>query len=267
VYELQKTLDADRERAARNARVALATNRDYPYFTQICPPFSQYAGAEGDYLDAVRNTFIDFKERLASQGVEITQAGLETLAEVSDDNTSLNWADLQTFERAWEHLCEVGYLKEGSAYTVTTQPPAPVQQEPDLESFDTLLKTRSTDDPVLRRAAHDFAIREAQPTFQAWTDSLRTSFGYSIPLEVAKQVSDWFIRTNNSFLDRAAYDKCRRAFVREGIMPRTCLTADDLAGEEMNGLDLNTVEGRRRAAQLHREGIRRAEALQNQFQS
>jgi hypothetical protein len=50
-------------------------------------------------------------------------------------------------------------------------------------------------------------------------------------------------------------------------MPRTCLTPDDLAAEEMESLDIRTPEGRRRAAQLHREGIRRAEASQNQFQS
>ncbi len=42
-------------------------------------------------------------------------------------------------------------------------------------------------------------------------------------------------------------------------MPRTCLTPDDLAAEEMESLDIRTAEGRRRAAQLHREGLRRAE--------
>jgi hypothetical protein len=130
------------------------------------------------------------------------------------------------------------------------------------------LRKHSTDDPVLKRAAHDFAIREAQPVFNEWVGTLADNFGYVMPLSTMKIVSDWFIRNNNSFLDRAAYDKCRRAFIREGIMPRTCMTADDLAAEELDTLNLNSVEGRRRAAQLHREGLRRAEnAVQNQFQS
>ena len=145
---------------------------------------------------------------------------------------------------------------------VTRKPKPQNPKEPD---FDTLLATRSTDDPILRNAAQDFAIREAQPTFQAWTESLMNSFGYAMSLPIAKQVSDWFIRMNRSFLDRRAYDDCRKSFVREGLFPRTCLTADDLAAEELDGLNLNTAEGRRRAAQLHREGLRRAES-QNQSQ-
>jgi hypothetical protein len=41
-----------------------------------------------------------------------------------------------------------------------------------------------------------------------------------------------------------------------------------LDAEEMDTLEIRTPEGRRRAAQLHREGLRRAEASQNQsFQS
>ena len=268
IKEYQKTLDADTERACKNARYGLSLP-NYPFFSEICPPFSEYAGEGGGYLDAVRNTFIDFKERLASQGVEITQAGLENLASLSDDNLSLNWTDLQTFERVWEHLVEVGYARPGRDYTVREEvhQPAPVKPEP-RGDFDTLLKTRPADDPELRNAAHEFAIAEAQPTFQAWTESLMNSFGYAMSLPIAKQVSDWFIRTNHSFLDRSAYDECRRAFVREGLMPRTCLTADDLAGEEMDKLDIRTAEGRRRAAQLHREGLRRAESAVNQsFQS
>jgi hypothetical protein len=268
VREYQKTLDADRERAARNARYSLSLP-NCTYLAEICPPFSQYTGKEEDYLDSVRNTFInEFQTRLESTGVNLTQAGLESLAELSDNNTSLNWTDARTFNSVWEHMCEVGYARPGRDYTVReVHQPAPVKPEP-RGDFDTLLKTRPADDPELRNAAHEFAIAEAQPTFQAWTESLMNSFGYAMSLPIAKQVSDWFIRMNRSFLDRSAYDECRRAFVREGLMPRTCLTADDLAAEEMESLDIRTPEGRRRAAQLHREGIRRNESAVNQsFQS
>jgi hypothetical protein len=269
IKEYQKTLDADRERAARNARYNLSLP-NCAYLAEICPPFSGYTGRVEDYLDSVRNTFInEFQPYLERTGVNLTQAGLESLAELSDNNTSLNWTDARTFNSVWEHMCEVGYARPGRDYTVREEvhQPAPVKPEP-RGDFDTLLKTRPADDPELRNAAHEFAIAEAQPTFQAWTESLMNSFGYAMSLPIAKQVSDWFIRMNRSFLDRSAYDECRRAFVREGLMPRTCLTADDLAAEEMESLDIRTPEGRRRAAQLHREGIRRNESAVNQsFQS
>jgi hypothetical protein len=270
VREIEKTLNADRERAARNARYDLSLP-NCAYLAEICPPFSGYTGEESGYLDAVRNTFVnEFQPYLENTGVTLTQSGLESLAALSDRNTSRNWADITTFEKTWEHLVVVGYAREGRDFTVTEQAktePAPKPTNPS-EDFETLLKTRAADDPVLRNAAHEFAIAEAQPTFQAWTESLMNSFGYAMSLPIAKQVYDWFIRTNHSFLDRAAYDKCRRAFVREGLMPRTCLTQEDLDAEEMDTLEIRTPEGRRRAAQLHREGIRRAEASQIQsFQS
>jgi hypothetical protein len=265
VRRYEQTLNADREQKARNARYEL-TLPDYAYFLECgCPPFSDYAGKEGDYLDAVRNTFLEFQTHLESTGVNLTQAGLESLAELADKNTGLNWTDVRCFDSVWEHLLETGYAREGRDFTVTEQDkPAPQPKAKQAPDFDTLLATRSADDPELRNAAHEFAIEEAQPTFLAWTDSLRNSFGYEMSLPIAKQVSDWFIRTNHSFLDRAAYDKCRRAFVREGLMPRTCLTQEDLDAEEMDTLEIRTVEGRRRAAQLHREGLRRAEASQIQ---
>jgi hypothetical protein len=268
VREVEQTLNADRERAARNARYNLSLP-NCAYLAEICPPFSGYTGKEEDYLDSVRNIFInDFQPYLERTGVALTQSGLESLAALSDRNTSLNWADLRTFQFVFEHLCEVGYAREGRDYTVTEQAktePAPVESA--SESFDTLLRTRSIDDPVLKNAARDAATIECQPVFTEWVASLADNFGYVLPLSVAKYVERWFIQNNRSFLDRTAYDACRRACVREGLMPRTCLTADDLAGEEMDGLDLTTVEGRRRAAQLHREGLRRAEQALSQNQS
>ena len=111
VREVEKTLNADRERAARNARYNLSLP-NCAYLAEICPPFSGYTGKEEDYLDSVRNTFInEFQTRLESTGVNLTQAGLESLAELSDNNTSLNWTDARTFNSVWEHMCEVGYAR------------------------------------------------------------------------------------------------------------------------------------------------------------
>src|SRR5580700_4313898 len=159
VREIEKTLNADRERAARNARYDLSLP-NCAYLAEICPPFSGYTGEESGYLDAVRNTFVnEFQPYLERTGVTLTQAGLESIAALSDINTSLNWADLRTFQFVFEHLCEVGYCREGRDYNVTEQAktePAPKPTNPS-EDFETLLKTRAADDPVLRNAAHEFA--------------------------------------------------------------------------------------------------------------
>src|SRR5580700_8237681 len=58
IKEYQKTLDADRERAARNARYNLSLP-NCAYLAEIAPPFSGYTGRVEDYLDSVRNTFIN----------------------------------------------------------------------------------------------------------------------------------------------------------------------------------------------------------------
>ena len=271
IKEYQKTLDANTERACKNARYDLSCP-DCAYVAEIAPPFSEYTGRVEDYLDSVRNTFVnEFQPYLERTGVNLTQSGLESLAAVSERNTSRNWAELRTFQSVWDHLVEVGYAREGRDYTVTeakTEHSEPAPVESASESFDALLRTRSIDDPVLKNATRDAATIECQPVFNEWVTSLADNFGYVLPLSVAKHVERWFIHNNRSFLDGTAYDACRRACVREGLIPRTCLTADDLAGEEMDKLDLTTVEGRRRAAQLHREGLRRAESVvQNQFQS
>src|ERR1700683_2999116 len=134
IKEYQKTLDADTERACKNARYALSCP-DCAYLAEIAPPFSEYTGRVEDYLDSVRNTFLEFQTRLESTGVALTQSGLESLAAVSDINTSLNWSDLRTFPFVFEHLCEVGYARQGRDYTVTeqakTEPaPQPKQREP-----------------------------------------------------------------------------------------------------------------------------------------
>ena len=273
VRRYEQTLNADREQKARNARYELSLP-NCAYLAEIAPPFSGYTGQESEYLDAVRNTFVnEFQPRLASTGVNLTQAGLELLASLSEDNLGLDWTKLRTFQLVFEHMCEVGFAKEGRDFIITEQAktehsePAPVQESAS-ESFDALLRTRSIDDPVLKNAARDAATIECQPVFTEWVTSLADNFNYVLPLSVAKYVERWFIQNNRSFLDRTAYDACRRACVREGLMPRTCLCPDDLAGEEMDGLDIRTPEGRRRAAQLHREGLRRVESAVNQsFQS
>src|SRR5277367_339836 len=78
VREVEAQLTADRIEKMRRARIDLM-NPDYPYFAEICPAYAQYAGTEDSYIDAVRAAFLSLRDSLASQGVTVTQAGLDLL--------------------------------------------------------------------------------------------------------------------------------------------------------------------------------------------
>jgi hypothetical protein len=246
IKEYQKTLDADTERACKNARYGLSLP-NYPFFSEICPPFSEYAGEGGGYLDAVRNTFIDFKERLASQGVEITQAGLENLASLSDDNLSLNWTDLQTFERVWEHLVEVGYARQGRDYTVTEQAktePAPQPKQREPQSYE-----------ELRAAAEAEYLATAQPVWNDFQTYLMENWGVSLTtsqrheaIETAKRLNlnpcipDSWITVKNNLVRRQVIPECRTVderlsdFIETVNVPVNSPTGRKLIQEERNRL-------------------------------
>ena len=212
VRELEKTLNADRQEQMRNARYGLSLP-DYPYFLEICPSFSQYAGEEGNYLDSVRNTFLEFKERLDAAGVNLTQAGLESLAELSDNNTSLNWTDARTFNSVWEHMCEVGYARQGRDYTVTEQKqpePAPVKpREP--QAYEDL-----------RTAAEAEYVAMARPVWNDFQTYLMENWGVALTtsqqheaLETAKRLNlnpcipDSWITVKNNLVRRQVLPECR----------------------------------------------------------
>jgi hypothetical protein len=246
IKEYQKTLDADTERACKNARYGLSLP-NYPFFSEICPPFSEYAGEGGGYLDAVRNTFIDFKERLASQGVEITQAGLNNLASLSDDNLSLNWTDLQTFERVWEHLVEVGYARPGRDYTVErakTEPQPQAREPREPQSYE-----------ELRAAADAEYLAMAQPVWNDFQTYLMENWGVSLTtsqrheaIETAKRLNlnpcipDSWITVKNNLVRRQVIPECRTVderlsdFIETVNVPVNSPTGRKLIQEERNRL-------------------------------
>lgn len=213
VRALEKTLGADRERACRNARYDL-TLPDYKYFLEICPPFSGYTGKEEDYLDAVRNTFLAFRDSLASQGTTLTQAGLELLAALSDDNLGLDWTNPQTFTATWRHLLEVGFLRQGRDFTVeerrATEEPQPTEpREP--QSYE-----------ELRTAAEAEYLAMAQPVWNDFQTYLMENWGVALTasqqheaLETAKRLNlnpcipDSWITVKNNLVRRQVIPECR----------------------------------------------------------
>jgi hypothetical protein len=245
IKEYQKTLDADTERACKNARYALSCP-DCAYLAEIAPPFSEYTGAEGDYLDAVRNTFInEFQPYLERTGVTLTQAGLELLAELADKNTSLSWVDLRTFERVWEHAVEVGYARQGRDYVTEakTEPaPQPKQREP--QSYE-----------ELRTAAEAEYLAMAQPVWNDFQTYLMENWGVSLTtsqrheaIETAKRLNlnpcipDSWITVKNNLVRRQVIPECRTVderlsdFIETVNVPVNSPTGRKLIQEERNRL-------------------------------
>ena len=186
---------------------------DYKYFLEICPPFSGYTGEEENYLDAVRNTFLAFRDSLASQGTTLTQAGLELLAALSDDNLKLDWTNPQTFTATWRHLLEVGYARQDRDFTVTEQKqPEPAKTEPrEPQTYD-----------ELRNAADAEYLAMARPVWDGFQDYLRDGWGLIMTdsqrhecLETCKRMnlnpclSESWITVNNNLVRRKVLPECR----------------------------------------------------------
>ena len=248
IKEYQKKLDADTERACKNARYGLSLP-NYPYFSEICPPFSGYTGEESGYLDAVRNTFVnEFQPYLGRTGVTLTQAGLESLAALSDINTSLNWADLRTFQFVFEHLCEVGYCREGRDFTITEQK----QQEPQPQE-ESRREPQSYEE--LRNAAEAEYLAMAQPVWNDFQTYLMENWGVSLTtsqrheaIETAKRLNlnpcipDSWITVKNNLVRRQVIPECRTVderlsdFIETVNVPVNSPTGRKLIQEERNRL-------------------------------
>jgi hypothetical protein len=250
IKEYQKTLDADRERACKNARYALSCP-DCAYLAENCPPFSEYTGRVEDYLGSVRNTFVnEFQPYLERTGVALTQSGLESLAALSDINTSLNWADLRTFQFVFEHLCEVGYCREGRDFNSTEQK----QQEPAPKP-----QAREPREPQsyeeLRTAAEAEYLSMAQPVWNDFQTYLMENWGVSLTtsqrheaIETAKRLNinpclaDGWIQVKNNLVRRQVIPECRTVderlsdFIETVNVPVNSPTGRKLIQEERNRL-------------------------------
>ncbi len=237
IKEYQKTLDADRERAARNARYNLSLP-NCTYLAESCRPFSEYTGAEGDYLDAVRNTFIDFKERLASQGVEITDAGVQLLASLSDDNLSLNWSSPATFPAVWEHLCEVGYARQGRDFTITEQKQQEPQPQREPQSYE-----------ELRTAAEAEYLAMARPVWNDFQTYLMENWGVALTASQQHEALETAKRLNLNPCIPDSWITVKNNLVRRQVLPE-CRTVDERLSAFIETVpDVSSPSGRRAIAE------------------
>jgi hypothetical protein len=242
VREYQKTLDADTERACKNARYALSCP-DCAYVAEIAPPFSEYTGEESGYLDAVRNTFVnEFQPYLESTGVTLTQSGLESLAALSDRNTSRNWADITTFKKTWEHLVVVGYAREGRDFTITEQKqpePAPQPTNPrEPQSYE-----------ELRTAAEAEYLAMAQPVWNDFQTYLMENWGVSLTTSQRHEAIETAKRLNLNPCIPDSWLTVKNNLVRRQVIPE-CRTVDERLSAFIETVpDVSSPSGRRAIAE------------------
>jgi hypothetical protein len=241
IKEFQKTLDADRERACKNARYGLSIP-DYPYFAEICPRYLEYTGRVEDYLDSVRNTFInEFQPYLERTGVALTRSGLESLASLSDMNTSLNWTDLRTFQFVFEHLCEVGYARQGRDYTVREEvktEPAPTKPKTEPQSYE-----------ELRTAAEAEYLAMAQPVWNDFQTYLMENWGVSLTTSQQHECLETCKRLNLNPCSPDSWITVKNNLVRRQVIPE-CRTVDERLSAFIETVpDVSSPTGRRAIAE------------------
>ena len=111
---------------------------------------------------------------LRRTGLTLTQAGLELLAELSDNNTSLNWTDVTDISILCLSICaRLATLGEGRDYTVKEQATRPPQ-----------LQAREPREPQsyeeLRTAAEAEYLAMAQPVWNDFQTYLMENWGVSL---------------------------------------------------------------------------------------
>lgn len=245
--------------AERALNATMLTARNHRAAALLTIPSSELAelipseNVTENLVPRIREAFNTFRLSLENQGVKLHESFTKKLLQISEVNPSLRWSDAETFRQVFLYGSECGVWTESDL----TLPPTPEvkREQPKTKSFDEILATERDPD-VLRNAVFQQAMGvEAKETWSGWESSLYTHFGYTLPEKVGRTAAAWFQRQNRSYLDKSAYDDCRKAFVKEGLMPAHLLTRSEQFEIEMDGLNLDTVEGQRRANQLHRASV------------
>jgi hypothetical protein len=206
-----------------------------------------------------RDQYQDFVMNLPKTGFILSDAGAQRLiffcvAQAMTQNADL--ANPETYRIAFDRLyqlgCfdevkgEIGYDESQRVEVPVAEQPAPV---PTIEGLNLSTKAGEKIARELVSAAVFGPDGDAKIVFGEWLDSLAKNFEYVMPEEVQREVIALFQKNNRSFLDRKSYDEARLNLVRRGLMPSSCLTAQDRLSMSIESADTRSYEGRRSLAQ------------------
>jgi hypothetical protein len=211
-------------------------------------------------VQAIRNAFDAFRLGLDNRGVTLLPAGLTKLQRVAELNETVDWANPESFTKAFDYIESLGAFNDTDR-TVPAQ--APVEQpaiQPTAEpTLDELLETTSSEtregraklrDAVQRAAVHG----EYHATWSAFEASLFQNFGGFVLTPIQKQTFyDTMLRRGMNFHRPKDYDAVRVALCKSGDLPSGLLYPSERLELEMEMSDLNDRNVRRQFAQRSRE--------------
>jgi hypothetical protein len=169
-------------------------------------------------------------------GIPIHESGVAKIRKVAAKNLTIDIRQPENIRKIYDYMNDLGVFT--SEDVTVPRPVAPVVQPgperaPDLSELETLnLSSREGAARGRELAnAHYYSV-EAAAVYQRWTSFLYDTFKYVLTAEAKKAAIQFFIDTNSSYLDPKAWEKARRSLVRRGLMPRTCLTPEEVVAEQ-----------------------------------
>ncbi len=244
-----------------------------PWMVENLPQISPEANAGKSIeqvVQEIRGSFDAFRLGLDTRGVTLLPAGLTKLQRVAELNESVDWANPESFTKAFDYI-EFLRAWNDTDRTIPVQTPVeqPVTQPTAEQTLDELLETTSSEtregrakirDAVQRAAVHG----EYHATWSAFEASLYENFSPTpenvaqghkgfVMTPIQKQTFyDTMLRRGMNFHRPKDYDTVRVALCKSGDLPALLYPTERLE-IEMEMSNLNDREVRRQFAQRSRE--------------
>lgn len=210
-------------------------------------------------VQAIRNAFDAFRLGLDNRGVTLLPAGLTKLQRVAELNESVDWANPESFTKAFDYIESLRAFNDTDR-TIPVQTPVeqPAAQPTADQTFDELLETTSSETregrAKIREAVQRAAVNgEYHATWSAFEASLFQNFGGFVLTPIQRQTFyDTMLRRGMNFHRPKDYDTVRVALCKSGDLPNLLYPSERLE-LEMEMSDLNDRDVRRQFAQRSRE--------------
>ena len=172
-----------------------------------------------------------FKAELEERGYELLHARkLEKFLSVQYERGKD--LSLDMIRLVFDRLSSLGCFSNAEISFDASKAPVPETEHASEPTLDDILTKTDTTTRLGQQTAKRVLDREyfgveAREVWSQFWDHMLTTFNYVAPESVKRQFFDEFGRRNLSYLSGKSYDQVRVAFCRRGIIPDTCLTADE----------------------------------------
>ena len=187
----------------------------------------------------IREAFDALKRDLSSQGISLNPSGIHKIQAVSSRNPTIDIRLASNVRKIYDFMQDLNVFTSEDVTVpqpVVTQPvvDSSAESTPDLSELERLdLGSRSGSIRAKELCDSHYYSVEAAAVYQKWTSWLYETFHYVLTPDAKKAAIQFFQDTNSSYLDPKAWERARRNLVRRGLMPRTCLTSEEVLAEEV----------------------------------